>query len=643
MRRRRSTSTPQAKKTKERSEEKARQTARPVSPTWEDIDEERPRRKSRADPAQRANTSTRRIKTISSSQLGTVREESTGVAQDSLRFFPKLSRILENKEAAPPRRRSSGSVTSSSERSLHSIRANRSDSFDSREVAERRASRHKRRAHQRRAELLMNPSMLSVVSGTTNSSGTSSGSGSTITQKSYDKSANERRRSGEHSRHPRSRRERSSSPSGTRSSNKPSMDRSNVFAYMVPDVPGENIEGYQASSSSSAYAGSDAGSSHTPATSVTSSSPSPTMNRRRFVGDRWSVPEKAASDGNASARGSSSERSQRSRHDQRLSSTRDISEPEQYDPKKSELRKDTDTSAPTEDIPYDERADYLGHQYDEALRHQRLHDQAAVQAYYQQLESYPRYPIPRVHDEYGDAATGYYNAPPPVPEAPSHRPPMTSSYQHHTPDHPARFHKTRHIPAPADPHKVTVVGYEALAVKLSSTDQSDADGELRPIYRKFEHLNHRVLLHLQDEISELEEDLRKLDECIAQASAKAAGKGKSLPASRRAEAKAGTEAHHRRIEVLGKIYVKIGQYSKATHSTQERLLSYSRRKQIKRSHPTSPCSSQPHLHIHPTLKPTKPGSRSTNLSWSPKRAFSDHQAIYSRSPRAHAEQLLHVR
>jgi hypothetical protein len=82
-----------------------------------------------------------------------------------------------------------------------------------------------------------------------------------------------------------------------------------------------------------------------------------------------------------------------------------------------------------------------------------------------------------------------------------------------------------------------------------------------PMYRKFSHLNHRVLLHLQDETSELEEELRHLDECIAQITPRDA-EGYAYPASRRGDARYGGEMHFKRTELLGRIYQKLEQYSK---------------------------------------------------------------------------------
>jgi hypothetical protein len=125
-------------------------------------------------------------------------------------------------------------------------------------------------------------------------------------------------------------------------------------------------------------------------------------------------------------------------------------------------------------------------------------------------------------------------------------------------------------PAGPDLSKTTVVGYELLADKLAELPKHDAgastkDGTIVPMYRKFEQLNHRVLLHLQDEISELEEELRSTDECIAQSSPRTES-GQLHPASRRGDARYGGELHYKRTELLGRIYQKLGQYSIAPDS-----------------------------------------------------------------------------
>jgi hypothetical protein len=78
------------------------------------------------------------------------------------------------------------------------------------------------------------------------------------------------------------------------------------------------------------------------------------------------------------------------------------------------------------------------------------------------------------------------------------------------------------------------------------------------MYRKFEALNHRVLLHLQDELSELEEHLQRLDRADTQARQTDRS---IIPASRRAAAQAGGELQWHKTDVLGKIGYKLTQYS----------------------------------------------------------------------------------
>lgn len=106
-------------------------------------------------------------------------------------------------------------------------------------------------------------------------------------------------------------------------------------------------------------------------------------------------------------------------------------------------------------------------------------------------------------------------------------------------------------------------GYDFLASKLSAAGTGQSS--LPPLYRKFESLNHRILLQLQDEIAEMEEDLNKFDEAHAQyqaAAAHTAGKTK-LPESRRLDTQSQqfSALHFSRLDLLGKIYVKVEQYS----------------------------------------------------------------------------------
>lgn len=130
----------------------------------------------------------------------------------------------------------------------------------------------------------------------------------------------------------------------------------------------------------------------------------------------------------------------------------------------------------------------------------------------------------------------------------SARPPQSSIPSSTSPD-----------PTFPDLKKTTLEGYELLASKLT-------DGSIgaRPMYRSFEHLHHRLLLYLQDEICEYEEELRNLDEWISQVGL-VVSEGKSKPASRRAEARIlpqESELMFRRKFVLGEIFVKLERYRK---------------------------------------------------------------------------------
>ena len=117
-------------------------------------------------------------------------------------------------------------------------------------------------------------------------------------------------------------------------------------------------------------------------------------------------------------------------------------------------------------------------------------------------------------------------------------------------------------------------GYSLLASSISTSNPS-SDAVLRPIYRKFETLNNRILLYLQDEICEMEQDLQELDEAIALEEERmlkgglpshpSVGLGKSLGKgrreSRRQECKFPSQLQWVRQELMGRLVGKVGQYS----------------------------------------------------------------------------------
>jgi hypothetical protein len=102
-------------------------------------------------------------------------------------------------------------------------------------------------------------------------------------------------------------------------------------------------------------------------------------------------------------------------------------------------------------------------------------------------------------------------------------------------------------------HSLALSGYDLLASRLAHKD--DQDLTLPPLYRRFSTLSHRILLQLQDEIAEMETDLRRLDEADAHYR-------RDQPASRRSDWGLG------RLDLLGKIHVKIEQYHASILSLQ---------------------------------------------------------------------------
>ncbi|KAL6167756.1 hypothetical protein ACJQWK_07160 [Exserohilum turcicum] len=153
---------------------------------------------------------------------------------------------------------------------------------------------------------------------------------------------------------------------------------------------------------------------------------------------------------------------------------------------------------------------------------------------------------------------------PPLPFSPHHAQPQR--YQQHASSPPPLPSTTT---TTTDQAKPPMTGYALLADELSAASADNTAPRERanivPVYRKFEHLNHRVLLHLQDETCELEEELRRLDECIAHLSPKDPS-GYAYPASRRNDARYGGELHFKRTELLGRIFQKLEQYSESSCS-----------------------------------------------------------------------------
>ncbi|KAI6780225.1 uncharacterized protein J7T54_003004 [Emericellopsis cladophorae] len=86
---------------------------------------------------------------------------------------------------------------------------------------------------------------------------------------------------------------------------------------------------------------------------------------------------------------------------------------------------------------------------------------------------------------------------------------------------------------------------------------------LTPVYRRFEALNHRLLLQVQDEIVQLEQELESLD---AEDTMSRYGPMGCAPASRRAESMAQGELGWRKHALYMDIGLKLAQYSKLIES-----------------------------------------------------------------------------
>ena len=96
-------------------------------------------------------------------------------------------------------------------------------------------------------------------------------------------------------------------------------------------------------------------------------------------------------------------------------------------------------------------------------------------------------------------------------------------------------------------------GYDLLASMLSTTSE---DGQ-PPVYRRFESLNNRILLVLQDEITTMENDLAVLDRTILEVEGP-----RRRPMSRRSELMAPTQLQWQRMHLCGLIVSKLTQYSR---------------------------------------------------------------------------------
>jgi hypothetical protein len=569
--------------------------------------------------------------------------------KDTVGYLPKLSRILEEKESKNSRRQRNYTVSSAED---HTPAFRRHYPVEDATLGRQPISQ-KHGSLQRRAENLTslpNPSLISILSGTTQLSSTSNESNSTITQQSYNKTHNVYKR--------RSMKQRKQSQAKSVSPKAETMDsqQSAVFQYMNEGLVSEkllvdNNHDERPSTSSSTLSSATSSSHDTEHDDGQSSdedepledeSPmtSPASTRRPDHDEEDSYRDKFNSESGISVSECSTESVHRaSGHYQIEEEDEEEEEEEDDDEEEEEEQEEEDESESDSEeeggaaYSADDHVDKAGHTHHLTMervpppripsssspRHSDTHTRRmrsqervlrdhmlqspqphrdfqyvggpspappAIPAfdpysynsvppndYYAQAPQHPGWP-PQAPPP---VAIGYYS-PPQAPYAPytsGAEQNSTMSPQYHMaapnaavpPPWQHALQPPHYQSQPIGPNlsKTAVIGYELLADKLTELSKSkhDIHGEdvVVPMYRKFEQLNHRILLHLQDEISELEEELRDLDGSIAQSSPRGEA-GHVHPASRRGDARFGGELHHKRTDLLGRIYLKLGQYSK---------------------------------------------------------------------------------
>jgi hypothetical protein len=500
-----------------------------------------------------------------------------GSIEDTLgSFFPKLSRILEGREEEP---------SSNTARHRHRSTSTTSNEYEPAAppnvVPLRRAARYKKNSLQHRFGVLSNPSLQSLFSTLTSNSSGSSGSNSTVTQRSYERHAISKRRKKSNTRNSflmegdrtsTRRRITSRTTRMQRRDSKHEMDEEEKCEGEVDTTPKRTSRLGSASNSDADDDTADE------ARSIGEQSPFPSSNTGNFAPDLWKRQETFNSDSGISVSSSPEVTPLPERLTKDVAANSDSASSSESNSSSSESESEEETEtrpSPTGHPPpvnvstgiqypralpdIDPHVMRLQNQ-EEEMRQHILHSPQPQRSLRNRAPAAfePSSPLPLYDSRLPSVVPHGYPIPPPhAPNIPHGDPSMM---------YPPFQHSLHHHPPPDAPFgldlkKTTIAGYELLASQLAKPNADDSTGgNMRPVYRKFEHLNHRVLLHLQDELSELEEELRILDESIAQMT-QSTERNILQPASRRAEARFGSDLHFRRTEVLGRIFVKLGQYS----------------------------------------------------------------------------------
>lgn len=428
-------------------------------------------------------------------QKTSAHQSQTAIHREVEGFFPKLRRITEGRELDPSSRRGSTAV-----RTTNGFVKRRKDPEEERKGLPRPVTRSGYTSRPSHLGRHLNPSTLSVLSSLTSASERSGGSNSTITQQSYDR---------RNARKGNIRRNRQSAASAMPAVAERSSESGLSGKEIIPMSPKDD----DSTTHSSRYTASDSEAPETP--SSRSTFPSPTMIRN----PSHSVDGDPSNDVEDDVRGATryaplDEHTNQAHDDCRIDSPQYLQRKPSSSDRRYNSQKAEDIGAGL-DCEYSEYGDdRVSHHYRgrATLAHEHVSYPPSPSQYHAPLRSSP--------DAYAylDNQDGHL---PPAPEAP-------------------------------DLSKTTLTGYELLARELS-----DRPHDITPMYRKFEYLHHRVLLHLQDELSELEEHLRITDEFLTQLARNDSG-SPANPASRRKEWYSGD---HRRTDLLGRIFQKQEQYS----------------------------------------------------------------------------------
>ncbi|KAF2134570.1 hypothetical protein P153DRAFT_362327 [Dothidotthia symphoricarpi CBS 119687] len=601
---------PRAHRRPSRTHSVTQDSARSISP-YEDTDKGRVKRSKQDRNMSKKITRSDSVQdyTSSVSQSGELNWE-----EDADAFIPKLGQILEDRENRPSKNRASSTVSSTVSSSVDPRVRRRRRTEDS-DLGHSRV-REKHSSSRRRHESLAsqpNSSLGLNLSGLTQQPNTSNESNSTITQQYYH---------GQGYHIEPYEKERLSMPASANSPTVSEMEpaQSNVFQYMTNDPMPEQFVGgvphgvRPTASSSSSFEAShtqDGSSSNaeenqhsniSPATSpaLTRRSNSDVSHRRRRRQHPRDpkVPLYASSfvHGHGSQGGDSEnveneESNEEGSTEEHNANSYPVDTHYAHPAARNAHPRVSSSSSGNSDL----HSRRLRQQERELASHILQNPQPQTDVHLGDASSPNPYPSIPYYEPYSPAgapppnlyATGQMWSPMPpmppplqiayTPQSPETTYGVPMALQHHmvapdalvsqgTPVYPPNY--LPYTPEP-DLTKTTVVGYELLADKLNKSSKSNGHlprvGHIAPLYRKFGNLNHRVLLHLQDEISELEEELRYLDESIAQTSSRDEA-GHIHPASRRGDARNGSELSCKRTELLGRIFQKIGQYNKALSS-----------------------------------------------------------------------------